>query len=150
MVDDLVSRVLSAITERERIAREAAALQWDSEDGWGRDGRALTPHIGVIHEEQSFAHILANDPPAVLRLYQSLRDIVTMNPVSAPIVDENECFHGFQARDCGEHRTVGTRAWCHDCSEWCYPSTPCARCHGVSDVLLAVARGLGIEEDTDG
>lgn len=38
-------------------------------------------------------------------------------------------FEGHTPRECGEHRTVGEhRAWCYDCSEWCYPSSPCARC----------------------
>lgn len=38
-------------------------------------------------------------------------------------------FEGFEPRECRDHRTVGTyRAWCHDCAEWCYPSSPCARC----------------------
>lgn len=37
-------------------------------------------------------------------------------------------FEGHLNRDCGDHRTTGFRAWCHDCSEWCYPSLPCARC----------------------
>lgn len=32
------------------------------------------------------------------------------------------------ARECGEHRTTGQRAWCHDCGEWCYPDALCARC----------------------
>jgi hypothetical protein len=38
-------------------------------------------------------------------------------------------FEGHPGRECGEHRTVGPhRAFCFDCSEWCYPSSPCARC----------------------
>lgn len=41
-------------------------------------------------------------------------------------------FIGFEDRECGEHRTVGDyRAWCHDCTEWCYPSSPCVRCEIV-------------------
>lgn len=40
-----------------------------------------------------------------------------------------EAFHGHDNRECGEHRTVGShRAWCHDCSEWCYPTIPCKGC----------------------
>jgi len=43
--------------------------------------------------------------------------------------DARGYFEGFDPRECGEHRTVGTyRAWCHDCAEWCYPSSPCVRC----------------------
>lgn len=37
-------------------------------------------------------------------------------------------FEGHEGRECGEHRTVGYRAWCFDCSEWCYPESPCVRC----------------------
>lgn len=38
-------------------------------------------------------------------------------------------FLGHSDRECGEHRTVGThRAWCHDCSTWCYPGAPCGGC----------------------
>ena len=30
-------------------------------------------------------------------------------------------FEGYEPRECGEHRTVGThRAWCFECNEWCY------------------------------
>ncbi len=28
---------------------------------------------------------------------------------------------------CGEHRTVGYRAWCFTCQEWCSPHAFCAR-----------------------
>lgn len=49
--------------------------------------------------------------------------------MSEAMRDERGYFLGFEPRDCGEHRTVGDyRAWCHDCSEWCYPGAPCARC----------------------
>ena len=38
-------------------------------------------------------------------------------------------FEGHEGRECGEHRTVGShRAWCHDCTEWCYPELPCRGC----------------------
>lgn len=34
----------------------------------------------------------------------------------------SEPFEGHEPRECGEHRTVGPhRAWCFDCTEWCYP-----------------------------
>lgn len=39
-------------------------------------------------------------------------------------------WHGATLRECGEHRTVGPhRAWCFDCTEWCY-SRPEAMCKG--------------------
>lgn len=38
-------------------------------------------------------------------------------------------FHG-HGGPCGEHRTVGKhRAWCYQCSEWCYPDPEMA-CNG--------------------
>lgn len=37
-------------------------------------------------------------------------------------------FVGHADRECGEHRTVGYRAWCFTCSEWCYPDWPCKGC----------------------
>lgn len=37
-------------------------------------------------------------------------------------------FVGHENRECGEHRTTGPRAWCFDCSEWCYPAIPCKGC----------------------
>lgn len=44
------------------------------------------------------------------------------------IYDQNGNFEGHQPRACGEHRTVGGRAWCFDCREWCYPDDGCIRC----------------------
>lgn len=37
-------------------------------------------------------------------------------------------FEGHAGRECGEHRTTGHRAWCHGCTEWCYPDAPCKGC----------------------
>ncbi len=38
-------------------------------------------------------------------------------------------FEGHQPRDCGEHRTLGShRAWCYDCSQYCYPDAGCNGC----------------------
>lgn len=37
-------------------------------------------------------------------------------------------FEGFLTRECTEHRTLGARAWCHDCTEYCYPESPCRGC----------------------
>lgn len=43
--------------------------------------------------------------------------------------DDRGMFIGHEPRECGEHRTVGAyRAWCFQCSEWCYPESPCVRC----------------------
>ncbi len=57
--------------------------------------------------------------------------------------DDEGRFLGHEPRECGEHRTVGPhRAWCFDCSEWCYPSTPCVRCE-IVDLRAAAAVTLG-------
>ena len=40
----------------------------------------------------------------------------------------SENFEGHQGRECGEHRTTGQRAWCFDCTEWCYDHVPCKGC----------------------
>jgi hypothetical protein len=48
-------------------------------------------------------------------------------------------FLGHKGRECGEHRTVGShRAWCFDCSEWCYPGIDAA-CKGCELPSLRAA-----------
>lgn len=42
-----------------------------------------------------------------------------------------EYFTGHENRECGEHRTTGSRAWCFNCNEWCYPQMPCVGCEIV-------------------
>lgn len=44
------------------------------------------------------------------------------------VMGDSENFEGHDGRECGEHRTTGGRAWCFDCSEWCYPTIPCKGC----------------------
>jgi hypothetical protein len=63
--------------------------------------------------------------------------------------DEHGCFVGHPGRECGEHRTTGDRAWCFDCSEWCYPSMPCARCElpVLRKVAADLAEALRFHED---
>jgi hypothetical protein len=40
----------------------------------------------------------------------------------------NYPFEGRSERECGGHHTVGSRAWCPTCSEWCSPAGPCKGC----------------------
>ena len=57
----------------------------------------------------------------------SLDDLIAKTAV----YDDAGNFEGHQPRACGDHRTVGShRAWCFDCSEWCYPNfdAGCIRC----------------------
>ena len=37
-------------------------------------------------------------------------------------------WEGCVERECGDHRTTGRRAWCFDCTEWCYEAIPCKGC----------------------
>jgi len=47
------------------------------------------------------------------------------------IEESRPLWTGVEPRECGEHRTVGShRAWCFDCSEWCYSRTPEMHCRG--------------------
>jgi hypothetical protein len=48
-------------------------------------------------------------------------------------------FEGWNPRECGEHRTVGAhRAWCYDCTTWCYPAEESA-CPGCRVPALEAA-----------
>lgn len=50
--------------------------------------------------------------------------------------DEKGSFEGFEPRECGEHRTVGShRAWCYTCHEWCYPRIAAA-CNGCRNPVI--------------
>lgn len=55
-----------------------------------------------------------------------------------PQFDDGDHFIGHSRRRCGEHRTTGPRAWCSDCSEWCYPEEPCVRCAPEPDPARAL------------
>lgn len=78
-----------------------------------------------------------------LDLVRQLREAGTArHPYAEPPRAEDEraagnfVGHGDQC----EHRTAGPhRAWCHDCTEWCYPHHGCARCRGLGDSSLAEA-----------
>ena len=52
-----------------------------------------------------------------------------------------QLFGGRQPRECGEHRPGRTRAWCYECTEWCYPRDGCKGCR-IPDLerQLALAR----------
>jgi hypothetical protein len=56
-------------------------------------------------------------------------DCETLAECAVPAVpEEGERWEGFAERECGEHRTLGGRAWCYDCSAYCYPEAPCPGC----------------------
>lgn len=156
-VSDVTSRLLAKLDELEKAARAVPPLEHNFDMGGNRQDEVFThgriryasedgmPRSVSTNEQQHFDNW---DPYAVLRLCQAHREIAAMFPASAPHLDTEGSFYGFQSRDCGEHRTVGAhRAWCFDCSEWCLPDQPCRRCHGVSEVLRIIAAGYGIQEE---
>lgn len=52
-------------------------------------------------------------------------------------------WEGHDVRECNEHRTVGQRAWCFDCSEWCSVYAPCKGC----ELPILRARIVELEGD---
>lgn len=147
--DDLVVRLQATLDETE--ARANAEGHHDPDEGgyYACPATRSEPLGDLPWGEDACTCGLAKRRADTLRLVQAHRDLIALFPVSAPHLDTEGSFYGFQSRDCGEHRTVGPhRAWCYDCSEWCYPNEPCRRCHGVSEVLRILARGYGIEDQT--
>jgi hypothetical protein len=55
-------------------------------------------------------------------------DAVPVSELFPTAIFDGGAFVGHQPRACGEHRTTGRRAWCFECSEWCYPHDGCIRC----------------------
>jgi hypothetical protein len=59
-------------------------------------------------------------------------------------------FDGHQPRECGEHRTVGShRAWCFDCTEWCYPGEGCKGCRLGADSLAVIEGAENVLPELD-
>jgi hypothetical protein len=62
--------------------------------------------------------------------------------VSTAIFEDDDCFVGYTRRECGEHRTVGSRrAWCFDCHEWCYSHSLDMACKGCQIPWLRARLG---------
>lgn len=79
----------------------------------------------VVEQEEGVSEM----PLTWGELVGPLRVAIVNFEVPEPIFDDEGRFHGHEPRGCRDHRTVGPhRAWCHDCTEWCYPSAPCIRC----------------------
>lgn len=62
----LTDFLLARIAEDEEVARLGISGQEDPENGWGYEGRALTPHVGIIHEAAQAAHITRWHPARVI------------------------------------------------------------------------------------
>lgn len=66
--------------------------------------------------------------------------------------EQGPLFTGWEPRECGDHRPVGDyRAWCFDCSEWCYSRTIDMACKGCEIVHLrrAIPSASTSTEETD-
>ena len=57
---------------------------------------------------------------------------------------EGDFYTGYEPRECGDHRSTGSRAWCFECSEWCYPRIPCKGCEieGLRDRVVRIDRTM--------
>ncbi|MEU3527533.1 DUF6221 family protein [Streptomyces sp. NPDC038707] len=75
-MDELVEFLRARLDEDEQIAGVAAGLQADPENGWGVSGHAITPHIGVVHEDEARMHIARHDPARVLREADAKRQVI--------------------------------------------------------------------------
>jgi|SRR4051794_12890229 hypothetical protein len=74
------------LTDDERIAEAAAALQDDPENGWGvvddssyaQPGkrRTIAPHIGFTHEPESAEHIVRFNPTRTLKEIRAKRTLI--------------------------------------------------------------------------
>jgi hypothetical protein len=60
--------------------------------------------------------------------WESLPTAPDLVPQRASSDDPVTGWVGATERECGDHRTTGARAWCFECTEWCYPEIPCRGC----------------------
>lgn len=81
--------LLARIAEDEATARAGISGQADPENGWGYEGSALTPHVGIIHEPLQAAHITRWHPARVLAECAAKRQIVEFHR-DWPVLTESE------------------------------------------------------------
>lgn len=91
-MSEIADFIEAQYAKREVIARRSAALQMDPENGWGIDGRAITPHIGVIHEDDPREHIALNNPAFVLADIESKREILKRHYPVDPCEEHDASF----------------------------------------------------------
>lgn len=135
---DLVA-FLKARLDDERAAAEAAfSNQADPENGWGIDGRAVSPHVGVIHEDAQRRHVVQWDPAQVLADLASkcaILDEVTGWPHR--YVEEDQWYSCSQAVEPGGDPQPGTG--CHD-DERAGKPCDCGLARRQLRILLALAQ----------
>lgn len=85
-MNELVEFLTARLDEDELVAQAAARLQDDPENGWGvarsdsyaesEKRRWIAPHIGMLYEAESAAHVARHDPARVLREIEAKRQII--------------------------------------------------------------------------
>lgn len=82
---DIVAFLTEQYDADEAIARDASNLQEDSENGWGsiprpdvgtRGAATITPHIGLLYESESVAHVVRFNPARVLADIAAKRELL--------------------------------------------------------------------------
>jgi hypothetical protein len=109
------------------------------------------PVSGLARGASNRLHALSERSDEALRLMRE--EGFTAEQAAAAVAPSGEHFHGLPGRECGEHRTLGGRAWCHDCTEYCYPEGPCRGCElpGLRAALDKITAALQeIEREATG
>jgi len=90
---DLSQFLLARIAEEEAAAQAGFSNQADPENGWGQEGRAVTPHVGVIHEDVQRDHVVRWNPARVLNECSAKRRIVELGVCTACATEAQPCDH---------------------------------------------------------
>lgn len=125
--DALIDWLAIQIECDHRIARDAADLQEDPENGWGAvGGNFVTPHIGYIYEDQALQHIVRFNPARALHEVEFKRALLVEHGVVHPGTDYQYC------RVCHDYTT-------HD--------AVAAPCRSVRAMALAYADRPGYRDE---
>lgn len=97
----IVEFLRARLDEDEAAAHQAFSNQMDPENGWGSDGRAVTPHVGVIHEDVQRAHVVRWNPAVVLAEIAAKRALLALHADGSG----HECIDGYY-----DHATIDVLA----------------------------------------
>lgn len=85
------------LAEDETVAKAAIRGQADPENGWGIEERAVTPHVGVIHEREARQHIARHNPTRVQRDIAFKRRIIAAYERDSAKVEELRAKDDYEA-----------------------------------------------------
>lgn len=91
MTHEMVTWLGGVLDRIEQTGQAAASLQADPENGWGIEGIAITPHIGIVHEDEARQHIATHSPANVLPLVAAARAIIAEHEIQWPEADFRYC-----------------------------------------------------------